>query len=200
MRVLVACEFSGVVREAFAEKGHESWSCDLEPTDIPGNHFQGDIREVLDGTWDLIIAHPPCTYLTVSGNRWFGEKYRERWPNRFQDREDAVRFFMLFPESAPQVAIENPVGIMSTRWRKPDQVIHPFQFGHSFSKATCYWLENLPKLISTQIVEPEWVRFESGKRMSVEHYRLSNLPPIRRSRERSRTPLGIAKAMADQWG
>ena len=142
MRVLVACEFSGIVRDAFAAKGHDAWSCDLLPSERIGNHIQYDaIDTVYSSDWDLLIAHPPCTYLAVSGARWFKDRKREQ--------ADAITFFMnLVDAEIPKIAIENPIGIMSTEYRKPDQIIHPWQFGHGETKATCLWLKNLPKPVS----------------------------------------------------
>lgn len=179
-RVLVACEFSGIVRDAFAARGWSAWSCDLLPTERPGQHFQGDVREVLDWGWDLLIAHPPCTHLAVSGARWFSAKRKEQ--------SSAIAFFMLLASAPIQsICIENPVSIMSTRWRKPDQIIQPWQFGHPETKATCLWLKGLLPLKPTQIVE--------GR-----EHRIHRMPPSPdRWRERSRTYTGIANAMADQW-
>ena len=181
MRVLVACEFSGTVRDAFAALGHDAWSCDLLPTDKPGNHIQGDVLPVLSDSWDLMIAHPPCTHLAVSGARWFKDKQAEQ--------QEAIQFFMQLAEAPIQrIAIENPVCIMSSRWRKPDQVIQPWQFGHGETKATCLWLKNLPKLVPTNIVEGREARIH---KMS---------PGPNRWKERSKTFQGIADAMAAQWG
>jgi site-specific DNA-cytosine methylase len=181
MKILVACEFSGVVREAFAGQGHNAWSCDLEPSEIPGQHYQGDVRDILNDGWDLIIAHPPCTYLAVIGRRWF--KHRQ------VEQAQALEFVRLLLD-APiyRIALENPVSVISTRIRKPDQIIQPWQFGHGERKATCLWLKNLPKLIPTNIVEGRVNRIHM---MS---------PSRNRSRERSRTFQGIADAMAMQWG
>ncbi len=180
MKVLVACEFSGIVRDAFAARGHDAWSCDLLPTERPGNHIQDDVREIRAG-WDLMVAFPPCTHLAVSGARWFKEKRNEQ--------EQAINFFMAFVISTvPMVAIEHPIGIMSTLYRKPDQIIQPWQFGHGETKATCLWLKNLPKLKPTEIV--------SGR-----HGRVwREAPSPDRWKNRSRTYQGIANAMADQWG
>lgn len=214
MNILIACEFSGIVREAFRKRGHNAWSCDLLPTEIPGQHIQDDILKHLEG-WDLMIAHPPCTYLTLTGNKWFKPEYRERFPNRQEDREDAVRFFMEFANAnVPKICIENPLGVMSTRWRKPDQLIQPYQFGHTEAKLTCLWLKNLPLLRYgqggqlmfgeklppelTEIKEPEYITLKSGKRMAkwyVEAASQSNRADIR-----SKTFQGIANAMAEQWG
>jgi len=182
LRILVACEYSGTVRDAFITKGHDAMSCDLLPTEKPGPHYQGDVRDVLSEGWDMVIAFPPCTDLCVSGARWFAEKRASG------AQEASIAFFMLFPGCAPQVAIENPVGIMSTQYRKPDQVIQPWQFGHPETKATCLWLEGLPRLRPTNIVE--------GREQ-----RIWKIPPSEhRAKERSRTFQGIADAFADQWG
>jgi hypothetical protein len=202
MKVLVACEYSGVVREAFRERGFDAWSCDLPPTDIPSKfHLQGDVLEVLDHHWDLMVAHPPCTYLTVTGNRWFKPEYKDRFPNREQQREGGVGFFMeLANADIKHIAVENPVGVMSTRWRKPDQIIQPYQFGHVEAKKTCLWLKNLPKLTPTKIVEPEYTTFKSGKRMATWYTEAVKLPKEQREHLRSKTFQGIANAMAEQWG
>lgn len=184
MRVLVACEFSGIVRDAFAAKGHDAWSCDLLPSERPGNHIQDDALTVSrwgNGTgWDLMIAFPPCTHLAVSGARWFKEKRKEQF---------AAVFFVqaLANATIPRIAIENPIGILSTAWRKPDQIIQPWQFGHGETKATCLWLKNLPKLTPTNIVD--------GRRPRVHH----ESPGPDRWKNRSRTLQGIADAMAEQW-
>lgn len=183
MRVLVACEFSGVVRDAFAALGHDAWSCDLLPSETPGNHTQGDVMAILGDGWDLMIAHPPCTHLAVSGARYFEEKRRDG------RQAQAVAFFMALVDAPiPLICIENPVCIMSSIWRKPDQIVQPWQFGHGETKATCLWLKNLPNLQPTQIVP--------GREQRV--FRMSPGPD--RWRERSRTYPGIAAAMADQWG
>lgn len=183
MRVLVACEFSGIVREAFTARGHDAWSCDLLPSEIPSpKHLQLDAREIDLSAWDLLIAFPPCTYLCLAGARW--------WP-RLQngEQEKAIHFFLrFFAADCPRIAIENPVGILSTRVRRPSQIIHPWQFGHGETKATCLWLFGLPALQPTEIV--------SGRTGRV--HRAS--PGGGRWRERSRTLPGIADAMAAQWG
>lgn len=181
MRVLVACEFSGVVRDAFLEHGHDAVSCDLLPTESPGPHIQGDVLDILGGGWDLMIAHPPCTHLAVSGARWF--------ENKKDEQEEAIRFFMdLAFCKIRKYCIENPVGIMSTVWRKPDQYIHPWQFGHGETKKTGLWLRGLPNLESTNIVD--------GREQ-----RIWKMPPGKdRWKERSRTYTGIARAMVEQWG
>ena len=199
MNVLVACEFSGIVRDAFARKGHNAWSCDLLSTESNGNHYQCDIFEVIDMDWDLIIAHPPCTYLTVTGNKWMKPEFRDRFPTRERDRQEAIDFFMKIANNkCDKIAIENPVGIMSTIYRKPDQIIQPYWFGHPFSKKTCLWLKNLPLLKPTNMVEPEYLVFR-GKRYS-KHHQQYGVSKEERAKQRSKTPDGIATAMAEQWG
>lgn len=194
MRVLVACEFSGTVREAFRELGHDTWSCDLLPTEIEGNHFQTDIFNIIDAGWDLMIAHPPCTYLTVSGNRWFKEN-----PQRYLERIEAATFFIrLAIANIPKIAVENPIGVMSGFYRKPDQIIQPYEFGHEATKSTCLWLKNLPHLVPTNVVSKGERHVTKGGNSLPTWY---NLPPSEdRWKERSRTFEGIAKAMAEQWG
>lgn len=197
-RVLVACEYSGVVREAFRAKGHDAWSCDLLETDVPGQHFTGDVTPILEQHWDLIIAHPPCTDLAVSGAKHFAAKIADGRQQR------SIDFFMLFANHPCQrIAIENPIGIMSTKWRKPDQIVHPFHFGDPHEKATCLWLKNLPPLAYTNVVEPEPKRrFPSGKAMPGWYYQASLLSHKtgERGKARSKTFQGFADAMADQWG
>ena len=183
MRVLIACEFSGVVRNAFTAKGHFAVSCDLLPTEQLGHHQQCDVRELLSEHWDLMIAHPPCDHLAVSGARWFEQK---RADGR---QQEGIRFFMDLAEAPiPKICIENPVGIMSTEWRKPDQIIQPWEHGHGETKKTCLWLKNLPKLEPTEVVE--------GREGRV--WRMAPSPD--RWKKRSITYTGIAKAMAEQWG
>lgn len=183
LRVLVACEFSGVVRDAFSEQGHDAWSCDLLPTERPGQHLIGDVRKYLsnDWSWDLMIAHPPCTHLAVSGARWFSEKKREQF--------HALRFVAdLLDAPIPMIALENPVSVISTYIRPPDQTIQPWQFGHGETKSTCLWLKNLPDLTPTDIVEGREAR-------------IHKMPPSEdRWKLRSMTYQGIADAMASQWG
>lgn len=196
MRVLVACEYSGRVRDAFTHAGHDAWSCDLEPTDTPGSHYQGDVLDILAEGWDLMIAHPPCTHLAVSGARHFAKKREDG------RQQEAIDFFMTLARSKiPQYAIENPIGIMSNVWRKPDQIIQPWEYGHSVTKATCLWLKGLPPLQPTNIVDKGavWVA-KSGKRMSQWYYDTSCLPPKQREKMRNTTFQGIADAMAQQWG
>jgi hypothetical protein len=181
MKVLVACEYSGVVRDAFIQAGHEAMSCDLLPTDVPGPHYQGDVIDILGEGWDLMIAHPPCTHLAVSGARWFKDKQQEQ-----KEALDFVRLLLDAP--IHRIALENPVSIISSRIRKPNQIIQPWQFGHGETKATCFWLKNLPCLQPTNIVD--------GREQ-----RIHKLPPSKdRWKIRSKTYEGIAAAMADQWG
>lgn len=204
MRVLVACEESQRVCIAFREKGHEAYSCDIEPCSggHPEWHIQDDVLKHLNKEWDLIIAHPPCTYLTVAANKYYNvEKYGIVAMQRRIAREDAINFFMQFANlKCPKIAIENPIGIMSTYYKKPTQIIQPYQFGHTERKATCLWLKGLPSLKPTNIVEPDIIKHPSGKTDSRLHYETFKLPPKERSKMRSKTFEGIAKAMADQWG
>lgn len=181
MKILIACEYSGAVRDAFISLGHDAISCDLLPTDVPGPHYEGDIKDIINDGWDLMIAHPPCTHLAVSGARWFKEKQQEQI-----EALDFVRFLLNAP--IERIALENPISIISSRIKKPDQIIQPWMFGHGETKATCLWLKNLPKLIPTDIV--------SGREQ-----RIHKLPPTPdRWKIRSKTYDGIAKAMAQQWG
>lgn len=182
-KVLIACEYSGVVRDAFRMRGHDAWSCDILPTDVDGPHYQQDVLEILGFGWDLMIAHPPCTHLAVSGARYFAEK---RADGR---QQKAIDFFMALASAPiPRIAIENPICIMSSQWRKPDQIIQPWMFGHGETKATCLWLKGIAPLIPTNIVE--------GREQ-----RIWKMPPSKtRWKERSRTFFGVADAMAIQWG
>ena len=205
MKVLVACEFSQVVTEAFTKRGHYAMSCDLLPAEKGYPHYQGDILDLLVNTWDewdMMIAHPPCTYLTVTGNKWFKPEFVSRFPNRLEQREDAIDFFLFLAEfPIPRIAIENPIGIMSTVYRKPDQIIQPYHFGHPERKSTCLWLQGLPKLISTCEVEPNIIRYKTRKGTDdAWHVSTMKLPPLERMKARSRTYQGIAEAMAEQWG
>ncbi len=183
MRILIACEFSGVVRRAFRARGHDAWSCDLLPAEDGSEfHLQMDaIAAVFAREWDLMVCHPPCQHLAVSGARWFKDKAKEQ--------EAALEFARsLLNAPIPRIALENPISIISSRIRKPDQIIQPWQFGHGETKATCLWLKNLPKLVPTNIVEGREAR-------------VHRMPPgPDRWKERSRTFTGIAEAMADQWG
>lgn len=194
MKILVACEFSGIVRDAFILCGHNAWSCDILPTEgNPKYHIKGRVEQYLDIDWDLVIAHPPCTDLSVSGARWFKKKIENG------DQQRSIDFFMNFTKLTCKWCIENPIGIMSTIYRKPDQIIQPWQFGHPETKKTCLWLNNLPLLFPTKIVKPEYVVTEDGKRYSPTHY-YSNNNKRDRSKIRSRFYHGIASAMAEQWG
>ena len=180
MKVLVACEYSGTVRDAFAALGHYAMSCDLLPTERPGNHYQGDVFDIINDGWDLMIAHPPSTHLAVSGSRWFYLKEKEQ-----AEALDFVRRLLDAP--IPYIALENPVSIISSKVRKPNQIIQPWQFGHGETKATCLWLKGLPNLQPTNIVE--------GREQRI----WKMLPSPNRWKERSRTFQGIADAMAQQW-
>jgi site-specific DNA-cytosine methylase len=182
LRILVACEFSGTVRDAFARHGHESVSCDLLPTDAPGGwHYKGDVLDIIHDGWDLMIAHPPCTHLAVSGARWFKDKIKEQ-------REALDFVARLMAAEIPRIALENPVSVISTKIRKPDQIIQPWQFGHGETKATCLWLKGLPPLTPTNVVEGREARVHKMT------------PSADRWKLRSATFRGIAAAMADQWG
>jgi len=195
MKVLVACEYSGTVRDAFRAGGHDALSCDLLPTDALGPHYQGNVRDILGDGWDLMIAHPPCTYLCSSGLHW-----NKRVPGRAQMTEDALDFVRLLLDAPiPRIALENPIGCIGTRIRKADQTIQPWQFGHDASKATCLWLKNLPLLTPTAVVEP---RIANGKKRWANQTDSgqNRLPPSDdRWKIRSETYAGIAAAMADQW-
>ncbi len=184
MKILVACETSGRVRDALTEKGHNAHSCDLLPSDSPdGFHWQMDVGKILNEHWDMMIAFPPCDHLAVSGARWFKDKQADG------RQRGAIAFFMkLANASIERIAIENPIGIMSTQWRKPDQIIQPWQFGHGETKATCLWLKGLPKLEPTKIVSDR------------DHRVWEMAPSPDRAKMRGLTYQGIASAMADQWG
>ena len=185
MRVLIACEFSGVVREAFRKRGHDAWSCDLEPAmDGSQFHVQGDAKKVVCSDWDLVIVHPPCTYLAVSGARW--------WADRQTEQAEAAKFFMYFTHLCCRWAIENPIGAMSRLYRKPDQIIQPWQFGHGETKATCLWIHGLPPLQSTSVVP--------GREGRCWKESPGVVNGLTRQQRRSVTYQGIADAMAEQWG
>ena len=201
-KILVACEYSGAVRDAFIGGGHDAWSCDLLPTDAPGPHIQGDVSQVLAQGWDLMIAHPPCTYLSVSGMHWTTRGLRDP-----QLTEDALAFVRLLLDAPiDRIALENPISVISSRIRKPDQIISPYQFGHDASKKTCLWLKDLPLLTPTQMVEPRIVITPNGKPAKrwgnqCDNYGQDKLPPSAdRWKIRSATYAGIAAAMAEQWG
>jgi site-specific DNA-cytosine methylase len=181
VKVLIACEFSGIVREAFTALGHDATSCDLLETEQTGKHHRGDVLDILGDGWDLLIAHPPCTHLAVSGARWFKDKQKEQ-----EEALDFVRKLLYAP--IHRIALENPVSVISSRIYKPDQIIHPWMFGHGETKTTCLWLKNLPKLVPTNIV--------SGRANRVHR----EPPSPDRWKNRSRTFKGIAEAMAKQWG
>ena len=195
MRVLVACEHSGSVRDELIALGHDATSCDILPTDTPGPHYQGDVRDILVQQWDMVIAFPPCTHLAVSGAKHFAQK---RADGR---QQEGIHFFMLFTRlDCPRVAIENPIGIMSGIYRKPNQIIHPWQFGDPFSKSTCLWLKGLPNLVPTKVVDKgEFHVTPSGKRLPKWYNDALSLPPKQRAIARNKTFPGIAKAMAQQW-
>ena len=181
MKILIACEFSGVVRDAFTAAGHDATSCDLLPTEKPGKHYLGPVEDILHDGWDLMIAHPPCTHLAVSGARWFKDKR--------QEQREAIEFVRrLMNCSVPRIAVENPIGVLSTAIRKADQILQPWQFGHGETKATCLWLKGLPKLTQTNVVDGRVARVHRE-------------PPSKdRWKNRSRTYRGLAEAMAEQWG
>ena len=205
MKVLVACEESQAVCKEFRALGHEAYSCDIVPCSggHPEWHLQQDVLPLLKEKWDMIIAFPPCTYLTVTGNRWFNiDRYGEKAIQRHKDRKEAIDFFMAFANAdCERIAIENPVGIMSSEWRKPNQIINPWQFGDAFEKKTCLWLKGLPELTPTNIVEiPPRKKFDSGKSMPSWYAEAWHLPKEERAKLRSKTFPGIAKAMAEQWG
>lgn len=204
MRVLVACEESQRVYIAFRNKGHEAFSCDILECSggHPEWHIQDDVLKHLNENWDLIIAHPPCTYLTVAANKYYNtEKYSKKAEERLKQRQKAIEFFMQFTElKRPKVCIENPIGVMSSFYCKPTQIIQPYQFGHSERKATCLWLKGLPVLKPTNIVTPDIIKLKSGKTDSRLHYETLKLPAEERAKMRSKTFEGIALAMAEQWG
>lgn len=221
MKVLIACEESQAVTIELRRLGHEAYSCDIQECSggHPEWHIMQDVLPLLNGScefrtmdgevhrvegkWDMIIAHPPCTYLTVTGNRWFSvERYGEKAIQRHKDREAAAEFFMAFANAnCDKIAIENPIGAMSTIWRKPDQIVHPYMFGDPERKATCFWLKGLKPLAPTDVVEPRVVKYKNGKGSdSPWHMETMKLPPTERSKARSVTFPGIAKAMAEQWG
>ena len=219
MNVLVACEESQRVCIAFRERGHNAFSCDIEPCSggHPEWHIMQDvipllngrcgfitmdgIDHLIDGKWDLIIAHPPCTYLTLAGNKWFKPEFSYRFPDRQKQRKEAVDFFMdIANADCEKIAIENPVGVMSSQWRKPDQYIEPYMFGDPEKKKTGLWLKGLPLLKPTNIVEPVIIHCKSGANEPRWHMETMHLSKEERSRVRSQTFPGIARAFAEQWG
>ncbi len=220
MKILVACEESQAVTKELRRLGHEAYSCDIIECsgDHPEWHIMSDVLPLLDGNcdfvsmdgtahkiegkWDMIIAFPPCTYLTVTGNRWFNvERYGEKAIQRHKDREEAVKFFMAFANAdCERIAIENPIGHMSSAYKKPEQIIHPYMFGDPARKATCLWLKGLKPLRHTNIVEPVIIKYKNGKGTDNPwHMDTMSLPSEERAKQRSKTFSGIAKAMAEQW-
>jgi len=204
MRVLVACEFSGTVRDAFIKRGHYAMSCDLEPSESInfGDHYQGDVLQILDQGWDLMIAHPPCTHLAASGAKHFAKKIADG------RQQEGINFFMQLVEAKiPKIAVENPIGVMSTKYKKPDQIIQPWQFGDEAQKSTCLWLKNLPKLVPTKIVKKgDFYISPKGKRLpawygdaAIDGKKVAYGSPEMK-KIRNRTFQGIADAMAEQWG
>ena len=197
MRVLVACEFSGVVREAFRLRGHDAWSCDLLPTDILGPHIQDDVRRYLRNDWDLLIAHPPCQYLSYAATQYWDR------PGRAALRSDAMQFFLdLYNAPIPKIAVENPVGLPNTVFRKPDQIFHPYHFGDPFKKRTCLWLRGLPTLryIANPVEPPPVAYYKTGKSKGKPIHWCEYLKGFKGGHDRSKTFPGVATAMAQQWG
>jgi hypothetical protein len=198
MRILVACEFSGIVRDVFAALGHDAWSCDIIPSERPGNHIQGDVLSILDDGWDMMIAHPPCTYLANSGVRWLKSE-----GGRYEKMVDGANFFKkMLNADIPKICVENPIqhhyakDIIGIKY---NQIVHPWMFGHAETKATCLWLKGLPLLQPSNIVEPAFVEGNNGKRYSRVSFMSGRMPAEKRRQERARTYQGIANAMADQW-
>jgi hypothetical protein len=199
LRVLVACEFSGVVRDAFRARGHDAVSatfCDILPTEVDGPHYQGDVRDILADGWDLMVAHPPCTYLARSGARWFKD------PARVVPTISALKFVMALAEAPiPRIAIENPIGRLNSLWRYPDQTVQPWMWGEPYSKATCLWLKNLPLLKPDVATKPDGItQWVSGSNYTRVSHTFRQTGPARSAKERSRTFSCFAEAMADQWG
>jgi hypothetical protein len=198
MRVLVACEYSGAVRDEFIKLGHDAMSCDLLPTDVPGPHYEGDVFDIINDGWDLMIAFPPCTHLALSGSQWFEQKRKD---GRQQEALEFVKSLMLAP--IDKIAIENPMGVIPTYIKPYDQVIQPYEFGDPFQKSTCLWLKNLPKLTPTNIVEKgefvEWISKKGKKKRMAKWFIDALKEKDLRWKIRSQTFPGIAKAMADQW-
>ena len=201
MKILIACEYSGIVRDAFIARGHDAMSCDLLPTDRPGPHYQGDIFDLIFQHWDLIVAFPPCTHLSGAGAPSWKEKQKDG------RQAAAIRFVLgIYDHSCKKIAIENPTGILNTKWRKPDQIVNPFQFGDPYKKRTCLWLKGLPLLVETNVVEPtaHWTSNSTRGGLLKDGTRRKSKLPIRKAwcsaKERSKTFQGIADAMAQQWG
>jgi site-specific DNA-cytosine methylase len=203
MRVLVACEYSGIVRDAFTKLGHDAWSCDILPTESLGNHIQDDILKHLDNNWDLMIAHPPCTYLSNAGIRWFNEeKYGEKAKLRKQLRLEALEFVKkLYYCNIPKICIENPVGYLNHNFKKPDQIVQPYFFGDEESKRTCFWFKNLKPLEHTKLVKPKiYAYYKTGRKIGKPIYFHEYNSGKDRAKIRSKFWNGIAEAMATQWG
>lgn len=218
MKILVACEESQAVTIEFRKLGHEAYSCDIEPCSggHPEWHIKGDVLLFLEPPfdfwaqdckehsvlkWDMILAFPPCTRLTVAANKYYKPEYAKRFPDIQEERKAAIEFFMKFINAdCEKIAVENPIGIMSTRYKKPSQIIQPYQFGHQERKATCLWLKGLPELKPTNLVEPVIIKHKSGRTDSKLHFETLSLPAKERAKIRSKTFTGIAKAMAEQWG
>jgi hypothetical protein len=212
LRVLIACEESGAVRDAFIRAGHDAMSCDIKDTSSLGPHYTGNVLDVLDNSWDLMVGHPPCTYLAVSGNKWLyhpedkhlpttARRPHPNFPNRKQDAEDAAMFFKaLYYAPIKFVALENPVSRIASMFRKSDQIIQPYQFGSDAVKATGLWLKNLPPLTPTKIVTPTYVETKKGTKYSTWWWETCKLRGEERQTARSKTFLGVAEAMAEQWG
>ena len=198
MRVLIACEYSGAVRNEFIKLGHDAMSCDLLPTDVPGPHYQGDVFDIINDSWDLMIAFPPCTHLALSGSQWFEQKRKD---GRQQEAIQFVKDLMLAP--IDKIAIENPMGVIPTYIRQYDQIIQPYEFGDPFQKSTCLWLKNLPKLVPTNVVGKgefkEWVGKNGKKKKQPLWYYDALVSKEETWKLRSKTFPGIAKAMAEQW-
>ena len=201
LKVLVACEYSGTVRDAFSSLGHYAVSCYLLPSDAPGWHYQGSVLDIINDGWDLMIAHPPCTYLTCTGNKWFKPEFKDRFPDREQKRKEALDFFItLYNAPIPRVCLENPVGFVSTMFKKPTQYVQPYEFGDPHSKKTGLWLRGLPMLLPTKMAQPLFHIYADGRKDPIWHYETMKLPPLQRMKARSKTFKGIATAMAEQWG
>ena len=203
-KILISCEESQTICKAFRNLGHEAYSNDI--MDCSGGHpewhLNMDAFEAVNHMeWDCMIGHPPCTYLTITGNKWFKPEFKDRFPERHQQREDAIKFFIdLYNVNIPYVALENPVGVMSSRWRKPDQYVQPYEYGDPHSKKTGLWLKGLPKLVPTKMVEPQFHIYKDGRRDPIWHVETLKLPADERSKARSKTFQGIADAIAQQWG
>tara|TARA_R100000687_G_scaffold82748_1_gene83115 strand:+ start:2162 stop:2776 length:615 start_codon:yes stop_codon:yes gene_type:complete len=203
MKILIACEYSGIVRDAFTIQGHDAWSCDILPTESKGNHIQDNVLNHLDKDWDMMIAHPPCTYLSNAGNRWFDEeKYGEQARERKQLRLESMEFVKkLYNNNVPRICIENPVGFLSSNWKKPDQIIQPYYFGDPERKRTCLWLKNLQPLKYTDVVEPKIYGYHKGGKHKGQPIHFHEHVPRTKNRSKIRSKFwkGISKAMAEQW-